>query len=163
MNDETYNLQRDRAGRSHRDVIYVTGSITTSNAGDCCHYIPSSGYRYVQSTPWQPNANPGYDYQPGYPGYNQLLDSYLKKPEVQRKENDMRGLFEVFIVDPKADSIVFSIKLVAKDKASAELKAVAKWTFSGDVDDFDIVTVRLGDIRPKKETQKVQVVKGEVE
>lgn len=72
----------------------------------------------------------------------------------------MRGLFDVYIVDPENDSVIWEWEgVVAKDEQSAKLKAVSKATLGGDVDDYDIIVVKLGSVRPKKEVQEVKVVK----
>lgn len=73
----------------------------------------------------------------------------------------MRGLFFVYIVDPILD-VVISITgpIVAKDSDNARLKAVqaAGEALTKDIDDYDIIVCRLGDVRKKKEVQEVKVV-----
>ena len=80
-----------------------------------------------------------------------------KKEEVR----DMRGLFQVYVIDPKKETVIGNILVIAKNEKSAEIKALTKaMPFDEfDIDDLDIVTVKLGSIRAKKEVQKVCVVK----
>jgi len=80
------------------------------------------------------------------------------------KEDNMRGLFEVIIVDgetgelQKVDGIIRSL-VVAKEEASAKLKIVSKAALVKDVDDYDIIVRRLGDVRPKRQVQEVKLAK----
>lgn len=78
----------------------------------------------------------------------------------QEKENPkMRGLFDVYIVDPEIDDVAWSKCIIAKDEQSAKLKVVSSATLTKDIDDYDIIVVKLGNVRPKKEVQEVKVVK----
>jgi hypothetical protein len=59
-----------------------------------------------------------------------------------RKENGMRGIYMVVIVEPQKE------KVRAANEAGIE-----------DIEDYDIVPVRLGDVREKKVVQEVKIVK----
>ena len=82
----------------------------------------------------------------------------------EEKEKNMRGLFEVIIIDgetgelQKVDGIIRSL-VVAKDEASAKLKIVSKAALVKDLDEYDIIVKRLGDVRPKREVQEVKIAK----
>ncbi len=85
--------------------------------------------------------------------------------EKEEAKPAMRGLYEITVVDPETDSFVLiegkvTWKTIAKDETSAKLKAVSKAVLPKDVDEYDIIVRRLGDVRPKKpEPQLVKVVK----
>ena len=71
----------------------------------------------------------------------------------------MRGLYEVFIVDPKTGKVITIAPLVASDENNAKMKAVARTTLStDDLDDYDIIARKIGDVRAKKSVQEVKVV-----
>jgi len=75
----------------------------------------------------------------------------------------MRGLYEVFIVDPEAGEIIGIHRIIAKSGASAKIKALSEQDFGPayadvDVDDLDVIVVMLGDIRDKKEIQEVRII-----
>lgn len=70
----------------------------------------------------------------------------------------MRGLFEVFVVDPTSGEIVFEKRLLAADEAKARLKAAVQAKLDRDVDEYDIIVRKLGDVRAKKQVQEVRVV-----
>ncbi len=85
-----------------------------------------------------------------------IVSPNTKKGEVR----EMRGLFEVYVVDPEAGEIVYSEDVIAKDKEMAKLKALQACEVPlDDLDDFDIICNRLGDVRKKKEIAEVRVVK----
>ena len=73
----------------------------------------------------------------------------------------MRGLYQVYIVDPEDDKIIAVWgPEVAFTGGNAQMKAIAKCSpFGKDIDDLDFVAVRLGEVREKKEVQTVKVVK----
>lgn len=88
--------------------------------------------------------------------------------EVKKEQPRMRGLFEVFIVDPEATEpdrqIVSYGQFIAKDEGAARLKGWTK-AVSGsrgledkDADDYDIIVRRLGDVRERRRVQEVKVV-----
>ena len=74
----------------------------------------------------------------------------------------MRGVYEVFIVDPEAGKVVVWGPEVAASDENAKMKAITAFAavFEGkDIDDFDFGVVRLCGIRAKKEIQTVKVIK----
>jgi hypothetical protein len=72
----------------------------------------------------------------------------------------MRGLYQVTVVDPERDMIWDSMQVIAKSEGGAKLKAlrVLDGLDDRDPDDLDIIVVRLGDVRAKREVQEVKVV-----
>lgn len=76
----------------------------------------------------------------------------------------MRHLYEVFIVDPEKESVIYAARIIAKSAQGAERSAVMEMaitepeTFAGDIDDYDFITNELGDVRPKQKVQEVKVV-----
>ena len=73
----------------------------------------------------------------------------------------MRGLYEVFIIDPVEDKVLGTHQLIAKSGSSAKIKALSIQGLGADVDvdDLDVIVVMLGDIRDKKEIQEVKILK----
>ena len=98
-----------------------------------------------------------------YPPNDGWKSEYIQKEEVK----EMRGLFEVFVVDPKRGEIVYGDIVVAKDTETAMFKVlqegakVIPLTDVYDLDELDFICNRLGDVRKKKEVQRVRVVKEE--
>lgn len=87
---------------------------------------------------------------------------YVEKPVVQERgsreeKTNMRGLFEVFVVNPETGDVDGPFHVIAKDEAAAKIKVVAKELADIDIDDFDIIVRRLGDVRPKKTVQTVKL------
>lgn len=71
----------------------------------------------------------------------------------------MRYLYEVYIVNPIEDKVVEQELVIANDERSAERKALSMCAMPpGDLDDYDFVIVKLGQVRPKKEVQEVKIV-----
>lgn len=94
-------------------------------------------------------------YPPGY------WDSPSAKLHIyQEKEvNEMRGLFHIVIVDYKEDDILEDKLYIAKDAETAKIKALSPFANDYDLDDLDIVCIRLGEIRKEKEIQEVRILK----
>ena len=74
-----------------------------------------------------------------------------------RESKSMRALYDVYIVDPEADTVVWStvsvgVPIIARDRELAGVIAgrLADDAIERDLDDYDFVVIRLGDIRPKK-------------
>lgn len=82
-------------------------------------------------------------------------------PTPKKEGINMRGLFEVFIVDPERDDIVAQQYVVAANDERARLKAfrAANSALPGDIDDYDIIVRRIGDVRAKRTVAEVRVVK----
>ncbi len=77
-------------------------------------------------------------------------------------EDEMRGLFLAWVVDSDEDVVIYQTDpFVAKDEDAAERKLIqrAASDLTKDVDDYDFCLLRLGDVRQKKQVQKVEVVK----
>ncbi len=72
---------------------------------------------------------------------------------------DMRGLFQFYVVDPEKGGVVGDGLVIAKNKETAKIKALAPFADKYDLDDLDIICNRLGDVREKKEVQEVKIVK----
>lgn len=88
------------------------------------------------------------------------VDRPVEKPTVTAKEvKPMRGLFEVFIVNPESGEILGPYRVVANDAAAARLKVVGKHLDleKVDLDDYDICVLKLGDVRHKKSVQTVKL------
>ena len=72
----------------------------------------------------------------------------------------MRHLYEVFVIDPEEDEILFTDTFIAKSGSSAKIKALSKTDLNDiDFDDLDVIVVQLGDVRDKKEIQEVKILK----
>jgi hypothetical protein len=76
-----------------------------------------------------------------------------------RKEIQMRNLYQVFVVDPKEDT-VDSALVISKSPDGAKFKALTdlKGGLKKDVDEYDILVVPQGCVRDKKEVQEVKLV-----
>lgn len=79
----------------------------------------------------------------------------------QPEEPPVRYLYRVYIVDPATDQVTEIPPFVAKDEATARLKALQKAgdKIEKDVDQLDFVVVALGQVRAKKEIQEVKIAK----
>ena len=73
----------------------------------------------------------------------------------------MRYLYEVYIGDPEADSLMNHSRVIAKSGSSAKIKALSKASLADDVDvdDLDVIVVQLGEVRDKKQIQEVKILK----
>lgn len=73
--------------------------------------------------------------------------------DLEREATSMRGLFVVYIVDPGKDEVTERIgAFIARDEDSAQLKAIQEVGHKlGDIDDLDIIVIKLGSVREKKE------------
>ena len=72
----------------------------------------------------------------------------------------MRGLFIVYIVDYKKSKVLFvSEPLIADNEQKVQMKALQAWGGDVDLDDLDILVQRIGNVRAKKETQEVKILK----
>lgn len=102
-------------------------------------------------------------------------DWYYAYPEPQKSEvtvhydlhydapkkevKDMRSLYHVVVVNYKTDEILEDGLVIAENAEKARIKAAAPFVNGYDLDDLDVICNKLGDVRKKKEVQKVQVVK----
>jgi hypothetical protein len=79
---------------------------------------------------------------------------------MQGKEvKDMRSLYHVVVVNYKTDEILDDGLVIAENAEKARIRAAAPFVNWYDLDDLDVICNKLGDVRKKKEVQKVQVVK----
>lgn len=97
-----------------------------------------------------------------YPQIQPMAVNYVQptEPKPERKKKPMRGLFEVFIVNPENDTLWAEIKVIANDGDGARMKAVR----SGippekDPEDYGIIVRRIGDVRAKTKVKEVRVLK----
>lgn len=77
----------------------------------------------------------------------------------------MRSLYEVFIVDPRLDDksnpVLAHRFEVAESETAARLKAALSYFGAehvDDIEDYDIIVRRIGDVRPKRKVREVKVV-----
>jgi hypothetical protein len=82
---------------------------------------------------------------------------YVQPQQPQKEQEPVRGLFEVFVVNPESGEIVKRDVVVADSDKKAELKVMR--AIDVDPDDVDIIVRRLGDVRPKRKVQEVKVIK----
>ncbi len=103
-------------------------------------------------------------------GTNTNVITYLSASEMTaqpaaKEKAEMRGLFEVFVVDPETEDVRLHVYVIASDEAKARLKAVQKGLRESllidtdDLDEFDFVVCRRGDVQAKRKVQEVKVVK----
>lgn len=70
------------------------------------------------------------------------------------KDRQMRGLFSVYIVDPETDDIVYEGQHIASDEGAAKMRAATRaGELPKDLDDLDVIAVRLGNVRDREEMQ----------
>jgi hypothetical protein len=85
---------------------------------------------------------------------------------IKRKENEMRGLYKVYVVDPrKQGKLLEEATVIAKEDTvflKIDIAGIAR-KVGLDVDEVDVITQFIGDVRARKEAQRVKVVKGEDE
>lgn len=88
------------------------------------------------------------------------LARLLEKQPQERIGGKVRYLFRITVVNPKTDMIVWEGKVVATSKADAGMKADLPAEVRKNVDAYDILTEQVpGEIRAKRETQKVVIAK----
>lgn len=76
-----------------------------------------------------------------------------------RKDNKMsRGLYSVFVVDAQNEEVVFDSYVVAQSYDGAKLRVLKSADLKKDIEEYDIIVLRLGDVRAKKEVQEVKIV-----
>ena len=92
-----------------------------------------------------------------YPPNDGWKSEHIQKEEVK----DMRGLFHIVVVEYKTDKILEDGLIIARDREAAKIKALAPFADKYDLDDLDAICNKLGDVRKKKEVQKVEIVESE--
>lgn len=89
-----------------------------------------------------------------------LTISGSQEPE---RDKNMRSLFRITVVNPKTEKIFPETKVIARDRESALLRADLPGEVRANPDKYDILVEHVGDVRAKKDVQKVKVVKEEEE
>ena len=69
--------------------------------------------------------------------------------EYVNKEENMRGLYRIIVVNPKTEDIGQPILVIAQNETNATVKAALRGVIRGKVEDYDILVDRLGDVRAK--------------
>lgn len=69
-----------------------------------------------------------------------------------------RTLYRITVVNPKTESVVATVVVVAIDTAQALLKADLPVDVRQAPGKFDFLWETVGSVRPERETQKVEVV-----
>lgn len=111
-------------------------------AGDASSPITNTGNVYVGSTTNAPHSL-------GPIGnWEMLLNS---EPMEERNKKNMRGLYEVFIVDPEDGAITGPHYRVASSEESAKIKVVTTSQLTKDIDEYDITVRKIGCVRAKRE------------
>lgn len=89
---------------------------------------------------------------------NDTLEDDLERLTSGSKKESKRMLYEVFIVDPELEEVVYHTYKVATSATGAERKVLTSIQLDKDVEDLDFITRKIGDVRSKKEVQEVKVV-----
>jgi len=92
--------------------------------------------------------------------WNTLTISGSGEPE---RDKNMRRLYRITVVNPKTEEITGPFLVVAKGESGALLKANFSQEVRTNSDKYDICVEIVGDVRAKKETQKVKVIEGDEE
>lgn len=71
----------------------------------------------------------------------------------------MRYLYRVTVVDPKKEQVILEVKVVAEDEKQVLLKAELPSDVRSKPDKYDILIEEVGEVRAKKEVQKVKISK----
>ena len=144
-------------------VSDVSGSDLTFTSGTASTATTTGTWYYPYQTwgdAWHSDGNHYGDYQP-----TTIIREIIKEKEVTKMEQ--RTLFKVYVVDPKKNGkILCDGKLViAVNENQAMLKAgVADIADKAglDLEQVDVYVQTIGTfIRPRKDTQRVKVVKDE--
>lgn len=81
----------------------------------------------------------------------------------QKKEENMRSLFRITVVNPKTEVIEEALVVIAKDREGALLKAGFRAAIRTNSDQYDFLVEHVGDVRAKKEVGRVKIVKEDEE
>jgi hypothetical protein len=96
-----------------------------------------------------------------YQYYDANKDTWIKIDCLKsEKEENMRSLFRITVVEPKTEQAFDCGLVVAKDRENALLKAGLSGAILANPDDYDIIVEHVGDVRAKKDIQEVRVVEG---
>lgn len=142
----------------------------TTTWGDTAAGTTTDGMPYCV-TPWY-NADDPYTYQPTGTVTIKSADTEELKRKVEELEKrlggeaKMRSLFKVYVVDPrKTGKLLAETTVIAETEEQAILKAgVAQIAEKAglELEQIDTLVNNMGEfIRPRKETQRVKMVKDE--
>jgi len=142
---------------------YMSTNYLNVSASDCCD--SSSDVTLAYST----GTNAYYPYQTWVSDWTYWSDDDIKKLINTREVTQMnqRTLFKVYVVDPRKNGKVLldGFLVIAVNENQAMLKAgVADIADAAslDLEQVDVYVQTIGTfIRPRKETQRVKMVKGE--
>lgn len=104
----------------------------------------------------------GYDFYHDYPHWSITTSTSVVPTRKDDETVNQRGLFNAYIVDPESGIVVWKSDdpFVASNVESARLKAVhlaavrAVISNPDSIDDYDIIIVRLGNVRSKEEQDR---------
>jgi len=161
---ETYSMSQE-VGTEFMNGNYVT--LTTSNTTGGLTTDVTWGDS--AGTTWYPYQTWIDEWHTEYPEYPQTvtIQTIIKEKEVT-KEVQKRTLYKVFVVDPrKSGKILSEVAVIAENENQAMLKAnvldVAEKA-GMELEQLDVYCQLIGTfIRPRKDTQRVKVVKTEEE
>ena len=109
----------------------------------------------------------GWVYDPGGSsagGYGIVPTSYTISGYTKNEEvKEMRGLFAVSVVDPGEGEEIYFGRVVAKDAKNAEFKVLSRamrvTMNKFEIDDLDVISTKLGNVRARGDVQEVRIVK----
>lgn len=128
----------------------------TETAGNTMSDNVSCGGGFYWAAPYIPPPQPAPFIINSPQIIERIIERVIERPEEVKA---MRGLYQVWVVDPESDVIMLNGKpVVAKSEQSARIKAVRLAGPDIDPDEVDIIVVRLGDVRAKREVQEVKVI-----
>ncbi|MCK4788083.1 MAG: hypothetical protein KAV87_30295 [Desulfobacteraceae bacterium] len=167
---ETYSLGKE-VGVEFMNGEYLTLT-ATGNAGVTTTETFFDGYGNSAGTYWPPYqtwVQPWYQDYPDYPSYPETITiREIIKEKVVTKEVEQRTLYKVYVVDPrKGGRILTERPVIAENENQAMVKAnvldVAVEA-GRDLEELDVYVQLIGTfIRPRKDTQRVKVVKTDEE
>ncbi len=158
---DTYNL-KEEVGTNYMDD-YLSLTCTTTNAGATTFgdAVDTTDY-YTWGGSWN-------DYRSGDTYQPVTIVKEIIKEKVVTKEVEQRTLYRVYVVDPrKGGQILLNGEpVIAKNENQAMLKVgiltIAE-KVGREIEDLDVYVEEVGTfIRPKKDTQRVKVVKTDEE
>ncbi len=131
---------------------YMT--VTTTSA-DSWHPYPAA----TDNTGWYPL---NWGYSPRYETKWAINDFGKLAPLKNEEVEEMRGLFQVYVVDPEEGELLYQGTAIASSAKNAEFKVLSRVLAiklgEFELDDLDVIVVRLGDVRAVEKIAKVQVV-----
>jgi hypothetical protein len=127
-----------------------------------------NGSVYGAHTKWYPDLDwRGYvgkcmDGTTLLPSFREIARTPTVVDWMKEEKEPVRGLFRVYIVDPKTDEVITCPSFVAKDANNAQIRAVQKAgdKLTRDIDEYVILVERIGDVPAKRAVQEVKMVEG---